>query len=295
MKKILVIANPAAARGGVVKSLEKVRKLVRSHEPDVSFDFVVTDNPNHATNLAKVHAGEYDIVAAMGGDGTINEVAQAMVGSEQPFGVIPHGTGNDFVRSIGIPRDHRKAVELLCHGRTKRVDLGRVNGRFFVNAMGIGFDGRANYESLTVNPRWGPLIIPIAILRTLRFWKSTTMTMIINGETIRQPTYLIGIGNGWSVGGGLQLTPQAVLDDELLDVTHVGDISRLKIIFNLWRLKNGSLGELAEVSLHRSNKISISSDHPLPVHVDGEVLGLDVKQLDIQLFPAALNVICLPA
>ncbi|MEE9464337.1 MAG: YegS/Rv2252/BmrU family lipid kinase, partial [Candidatus Neomarinimicrobiota bacterium] len=215
MKRILVITNPAAARGGATRVLNKVKQLTTEHDDCCSFDFVMTERPGHATELTREKASAYDLVAAFGGDGTINEVANGLAGGNTPMGVIPNGTGNDFARSAGIPRNPRAAIELLCKGIPEPIDLGVANGRYFTNSVGIGFVGQANYESAQITRIKGSLVFILAVLKTMWSWKAAPMTVIVDGQTIvhpDDPTYLVGIGNGWSIGGGMKLNPDARLD-----------------------------------------------------------------------------------
>ncbi|UCH63896.1 MAG: diacylglycerol kinase family lipid kinase [Fidelibacterota bacterium] len=291
MKQVLVIANPAASRGGAVKALVKVRKLAKAHKDCCDFDFMVTENPLHATELARTHARDYDLVAAFGGDGTVNEVVQGLVGGNTPLAVIPFGTGNDFARSAGIPIGLEEAIGVLCRGTPAPIDLGFVNGRYFVNATGIGFDGRANYEAEQITWLKGPPAILLAIFRTLRYWKAVPMTLAVDGQTISSVSYLVGIGNGPFIGGGLKLTPDARVDDGKLSVCHVADISPLKVILNFGRLKTGTIGKLSEVTHLSGANIIVESELPMPVHVDGEVQGLDIHKLDIRILPKAIQLV----
>ncbi|UCD38433.1 MAG: diacylglycerol kinase family lipid kinase [Fidelibacterota bacterium] len=291
MKQVLVIANPAASRGGALRALEKVQRHIRQYQDCCNFDFMITVNPNHATDLAKAHAKDYDLVVAFGGDGTVNEVAQGLVGGNTPLAVIPFGTGNDYARSAGIPLGLDPALELACTGTYTPCDVGFVNGRYFVNAVGIGFDGRANYEAEQIRWLRGPMVILLAIFRTMWNWDAVPMTLTIDNQTISKSTYLIGIGNGPFIGGGLQLTPEARIDNGILHVCHVEDISPFKIIANFSKLKTGTIDKLSEVALYTGSTVVIESEQPMPVHVDGEVLGLDVHKLDLRILPSALQVI----
>ncbi len=290
MSDILVIANPVASRGGATKALVKLRAMTKQYTMH-SFDFMVTENPQHATRLVKMHADDYDIVAAFGGDGTMNEVAQGLVGSNTPMGVLPFGTGNDFARSAGIPLGMATALELVCTGKAVPTDVGRVNDTYFVNAVGIGFDGRANYEASKITRLKSDLVFLVAIIKTIRYWKATPMTISVDGIKSTKTSYLVGIGNGWSVGGGIKLTPDARVDDGLIHVCHVSDIGPLKIFMNYGKLKKGTLADLDEVELSSGKTVIVDSEKPLPVHVDGEVLGLDITHLELQSYPGALSVI----
>lgn len=291
MKQVLIIANPAASRGGAVKALEKVRKLTREHQDCCSFDFMVTENPQHATELARTHASDYDLVVAFGGDGTVNEIVQGIIGGTTPLAVIPYGTGNDYARSAGIPLSMSSAMDLICRGTAVPCDVGFVNERYFVNAVGIGFDGRANYEAERIRWLRGPPALLLAIFRTMMYWDSVPMTLTVDDQIISRSTYLVGIGNGPFIGGGLKLTPAARVDDGKLSVCHVDDISPFKIILNFGRLKTGTIGKLDEVTHLSGSNVKVVSELPMPVHVDGEVMGLDVHQLDLRILPSALQVV----
>ena len=290
-----MIANPAARRGRAGKSLAQARSLAGSLEDRGSFEFMVTEGPGQATELAREHGSAYDLVAALGGDGTVNEVVQGLVGSDTPLGLIPTGTGNDYARSAHIPRKLRPAMLLLCDGDALPTDLGLVNGRYFANAVGIGFDGRTNYEIRNIKLLRGPLVILLAIMRTMRFWKSVHIALTVDSRSIDGRAYLIAIGNGDTIGGGLHLTPHARLGDGKLHVTRVGDIARLKIILNFPRLKSGTIDKLDEVTMLAGEAILVESEEPLPVHVDGEVLGLDIRKLDITVLPGAIRMVRMPA
>ncbi len=294
MKRILVIVNPAADSGRAGRVLEKIKALAVRHQECCSYDYMVTEHRGHATDLARENAALYDLVAVLGGDGTINEVVNGLVAGDTPLGVIPSGTGNDFVRSADIPRDPWAAIDLLCRGEPEPIDLGLVNGRYFVNAVGIGFDGRANYEAQKITWIKGSLVFVAAIIKTIWSWKAVPLTLKIDGITVvepDQPTYLVGIGNGWSIGGGLKLTPQARLDSNTLHVIHVADINPLKILFNFIRLITGSLEKLKEVTIYSGQTITVRSEQPQPAHADGEVLGMEVRNLEVELLPADLEVI----
>lgn len=291
MKEVLVIANPAASRGGAVKALEKVRKLTKEHKDCCSFDFMVTENPEHATELTRTHAHNYDLLTAFGGDGTINEVVQGLVGGDTPLAVLPFGTGNDFARSAGIPLGLEDAMKMVCQGKASSCDVGFINGRYFINGVGIGFDGRVNWEAEQIRWLRGPMVILLAIFRTMWNWKAVNMNLKVDSQNISHSTYLVAIGNGPSIGGGLQLTPEARVNNKQLHVCHVKDISPLKIIANFGRLKTGTIGQLREVTHLAGSNISVESEAPMPVHVDGEVLGLDIYSLDVRVLPAAIQVV----
>lgn len=290
MKKVLVIANLAANRGDARKSLGKLKQLIEKHHSNCcDYTIMLTERPGHAGQLASEHGPNYDLVAAFGGDGTVNETVQGLIETDTPLALIPVGTGNDFARSGNIPLKMKGALALICEGTPKACDVGHVNDRYFMNGVGIGFDGRANYEASEIKKLRGPLLILVAIFRTLRFWQAVPMTVEVDGIAHSATSYLIAVGNGNSIGGGLKLTPDADLTDGKIHVCHVGDLTRTKIIVNFPRLKSGTIGKLPEVEHYSGKHVIITSDDPLPVHVDGEVFGMDIKRLDIKVLPGKIQ------
>ena len=304
VKRVLIIANPAAGSGRSGKIIKRARGLAAKHPACCAHDFRLTESAGHGLEIARAEGANFELVVALGGDGTVNETVQGLMQASNPdepavgavgrpvFGLIPVGTGNDFARSAGIGRSLKAAFDRFCQGVPVFCDVGRVNGRYFINGLGIGFDGQANYESTLITGVRGTLRYLVAIVRTLGTWRAISMTLSVGDHPpVTQPTYLIAVGNGSSVGGGLKLTPNARLDDGTLHICHVGAITPFKVVRNFLRLKTGTLDKLNEVSMFSGPNIVITSDHPLPVHVDGEVLGLDLHRLEISVLPAALQVL----
>ena len=173
------------------------------------------------TEITKAAVNDYDFITAFGGDGTVNEVVNGLAGSETPLGVLPIGTGNDLARSCGIPLTPEKAVDALINGTPRKIDLGTFNGRYFSNVVGIGFDGYSSKESRKITKLRGTLVYIWVVLKTLKKYSSIEMSIELDNDSIQGPTYLISVGNGWSVGGGMQLCPQAIIDDGEFNICHI--------------------------------------------------------------------------
>ena len=141
MRKTFVILNPVSDRGQAGKREGEVREAL--DRAGIRYDLVLTRRPGHATELARKAVEEgVTVVVAAGGDGTVNEVAQALVNTEVPLGVLPIGSGNDYARVLGIPKDLGAAAQRIAQGNTRRVDVGRTGERFFLNSLGMGIDGQ---------------------------------------------------------------------------------------------------------------------------------------------------------
>lgn len=289
-KRFAVIVNPVAGRGRTAKLLPRLKEVVA--QTDQRFDFYYTEAPYHAAWITDRIHREYDAVVAFGGDGTANEVVNGLAGTPTPFGVIPEGSGNDFARTIHVSRDLRKAVDLLVKYDYRLMDLGTIGDRVFLNGVGIGFDGFVNYRRKNVKFLKGSLSYLYAVFSSLAMWKSIPVNLEIDGRNIgRSLVYLLAIGNGWSVGGGLKLTPDASIHDSLFDICHVRDISVWKVLLHFAKLKNGTLERVREVTITRGSRIKVSSDSHLPIHFDGEVYDPKAREVDIGIVPQSAFVI----
>jgi len=288
--KCVIIANPAAGRGKAYHKLMYLQEVLDAHH--LSYVVKVTNAPYHATELAQQAVKEeFELVVAFGGDGTINEVASGLINTRTALGVIPCGTGNDFIRSLGIPVNIVRAVKILSEYYRDLIDVGQLNGRYFINGLGIGFDARVNYEATRIKRLRGHALYIIALLKTLRLYQSIEMEIRYKGIRMQRNTYLIALGNGFSVGGGFRLTPDARLDDSLFDVCHVSDVGLGTIVRHFPKLFNGRINVVDQVTMARVPEIHIESDQEMPVHLDGEVYSMTSHAVTASILPRALHVV----
>ncbi|MHB8843817.1 MAG: diacylglycerol/lipid kinase family protein [Nitrospirota bacterium] len=291
MKKFKLIANPAS---GTHRSRHIAAQAVELlGKQDIAFDLEFTAAPKHAAEIAVRSCRDFDAIVAIGGDGTIHEIAGAMLGCEAPLGIIPAGSGNDLIKSLGIPNDVKAAVDILVAGKTRVIDAGTINGLCFVNVVGIGFDAAVNHNSHGLRrPASGLLRYVLALIKTLGTYAPLPLTVTINGDSTTQDLFLLTIGNGTTCGGGFRLTPHAKLDDGLLDVTFVKPITIPRLLWHLPKVFQGTLDRVERyASMQRVTKIRVQSTVPVPVHVDGEIYRGDTSRLDIEILPSALAVI----
>ncbi|MBN2600827.1 MAG: diacylglycerol kinase family lipid kinase [Candidatus Marinimicrobia bacterium] len=289
-KKFAVIVNPVAGRGRTAKKLPQLQEIAANSGHQ--FNFYYTEESYHAARITdKIHR-EYDAVVAFGGDGTANEVINGLAGTTTPFGIIPEGTGNDFARTINVARNLQRAIDILINYNYRLMDLGTIDDRIFINGVGIGFDGFVNYRSKNVKLLKGSLAYLYAVFSSLALWKCIPVHIEIDDSIIGDSSiYLIAVGNGWSVGGGLKLTPEASIHDGLFDICRVRDIPTWKILLNFAKLKNGTLAEVREVTMTRGKRIRVSSEMPLPIHFDGEVYDPSAREVNISIVPQSAFVI----
>ncbi|HUI30821.1 MAG TPA: diacylglycerol kinase family protein [Candidatus Acidoferrales bacterium] len=287
------IVNPVSGNGRTGKILPHLLGIAK--RLGVNFDLQLTKAPEHATELASDRSDQFDVMVAVGGDGTVNEVAAGAFKSQKIMGVIPTGTGNDFARALGKLKSLHDYVHRLVSGKIKSIDIGSVqmDGReaLFVNGVGVGFDAEVAKESLSIHGLKGISKYLLAVAKTLRNYKSSFMKIELDDRLIEQRTFLVAIGNGISAGGGFLLTPHALLDDGILDVCMACELSIPKVMRILPRAINGTLEKRREVLMTRTTHIRIQSETPVSIHRDGEVSNLKVGEIAVQIIPGSLKVI----
>ena len=290
-KKYKLIANPAAGRGKASAAVLQVVELFKAS--GVEFDLELTKAPKQAAEIAKNALSEFDVIVAIGGDGTVNEIVPGMLFSPKPLGIIPSGSGNDFIKSLGIPNNIEAAVAIVLRGDARVIDAGKINDTYFANGVGIGFDAAVNRASYEIkHSRQGLWLYIYALVRTLGRFGPVPVRITMNGEVIEQDIFLLTIGNGTTCGGGFRLTPHAKVDDRLLDVTIVKPLSIPNLLWHLPKVFLGTIDKVTKYArLTRTTKLLVESSHAIPVHVDGEIFDGNGRALHIEVVAAALTVI----
>ncbi len=289
---IKFIVNPVSGNGRTRKILPHLTGLIK--KLGIDFDLQLTQAPEHATEIVNDDSSEFDIVVAVGGDGTVNEVAAGALKNEKVMGVIPTGTGNDFARAMGKLKSLHDYIHRAVSGRAKLIDVGTLHldnkELLFVNGVGVGFDAEVARESLNVHKLKGLSRYLYALLKTLSKYKAAQMRIELDDRVIDEKTFLVAIGNGTSAGGGFLLTPNAKLDDGLLDACVVSDVSIKRVLQVLPSVLNGSHGKHPEVSMARANRIGIHSETPVAIHRDGEIPPNKVSDFEIRVVPRSLKI-----
>lgn len=285
-----MILNPAADRGRAGAREEELRRALQAAGVEASV--MCTERPGHATKLAwqAVREGA-NLVAAAGGDGTIHEVAQALVGTEAALGILPMGSGNDYIRALGIPKDLPGAVAVLARGRVRTVDVARVADEFALNSFGMGVEGQIAADYKRMRFLKGELgYLYATILEVVRF-RAFRAEVEADGWSFAGRLLSVSVMNGPFAGGGYRLAPQAQLDDGLLDVGLIGNYPRLVRFAVLPKTRDGSYLGLKRVHGKRAQRVVIRSDRPLPVHMDGELLPEPVREIEVGVWRRVLRVV----
>ena len=303
MDKLLVILNPWAGRGTAGQRRPALEQALR--ETGVDFAIVTTHAIGGAIELAwqGIERG-YGRIVAVGGDGTLNEVvngikgAEAGLGRRVPLGVIPLGTGSDFIKALdGVEaNDIHGGVRRAVGERIRAVDLGRVRvgdnpPRFFINALGVGLDAQVAAESLKLTKLKGLAVYLVAIIRALANYKAHPMTIEYDGSRLHRRLLFASSANGRCQGGGFWLTPDALIDDGLLDLCMIDNMRLDQIIRYIPKLMEGTHIGHKQVTIARVRNISITCAAPMPVATDGEVIATDARSVTVETLPGAIDVL----
>lgn len=300
MSTIKVIANPMAGRGYGRHAIAIASRLMSSK--GLRFNLVQTEYPGHAVELARraLAAGEQTVVA-LGGDGTVNEVVNGLCADlgDDPnpadlvkLGIIPSGSGNDFAYAAGVPLRLSPAIDRLLQDRTRLVDMGRMNGRLFAYGVGMGFDAEVNIESRKIKVLRGMLLYFIALLKVLIFQhRSYELEIVADGQQIKQRAMMVSVANGQRYAGAFMVTPEAKIDDGMLNLCVISPVSRLDMLRFMPLVFKGYHTRLKQVKTLAAREVKVKSDSPLVSHIDGEIFGLGERYYEFSLLPQRLRVI----
>ncbi len=287
---VCFILNPVAGRGKAL-GLEKTL-MERAAVKFPGALFLRTESRGHAIRLAREQSTNHDTVIAVGGDGTIHEVVNGLMGGKAALGVVPVGTGNDLVNALNIPFEIDAALELISQNKPRPIDVGQVNERYFINGLGVGFDAWVVKKSFSIKKLRGNLVYLYAVLATLKSYSHSVLNVDIDGEKKQRRLFMLTVGNGPSLGGGFRLTPEARLNDNRFDICMIHQMPTMAVLRNLLRVYSGSHVKDPRVEMSRGQSLAISSDQPFAAHADGEELGYDLTVLNITIHSGALNVHC---
>ncbi|MGA7992293.1 MAG: diacylglycerol kinase family protein [Thermoanaerobaculia bacterium] len=289
--------NPVAGKGRASRDRDAIRAALE--RAGAGGTFVETQRAGHGIALAEEAARDgAEAVVAIGGDGTVNEVANGLLRvpeARRPlFGVVPDGTGNDYGYLLGLrPGDLDGAARVIAAGASRVLDAGEVNGRFFANGVGLGFDGAVAEAAAKVRYLKGFPAYLWSVFAVLRAWENFELTLTVDGRRISGRAFLAAVANGPRSGGGFLLAPDARPDDGLLDVCRLGDLGKLEALRHLPKALDGSHAGLPWVTLLHGREVVLTSDRPLTAHVDGN-LATGVAHpvpLRIRILPRALRVL----
>ncbi|MDO9130994.1 MAG: diacylglycerol kinase family lipid kinase [Anaerolineales bacterium] len=301
-RKVKLILNPVADMGHAWRVANDLRPILAEYG---NADWSGTVYPTHATELAR-QAGEqgYDLVIAVGGDGTVHEVINGLMqvpAKKRPIlGVVPVGSGNDFAHAAGIPIEPAAALRQALKGESRPIDLGLLEdetGRseYFDNTLGIGFDTVVTLRSHKLPVIRGFLMYLVAVIQTIILnFDPAKLSIATEKENWEDPTLMLVLCNGPREGGGFLVAPEAKPDDGILHYASIRKVSRLMMFRLVPEVMKGTHGRFKPVRMGDCRKMAITSDRPLYIHLDGEIytgFGSNVRGLSIEVVPEALRVV----
>ena len=285
-----IIINPIS--GGVRRDIALARAQLARTVVDRRgelLDVFVTEAVGHARELAAAAVKQgARLVIAWGGDGTINEVASALAFTDVALGIIPAGSGNGLARELGVNPRPGAAIADALQAEPRRMDLGEIEGRLFVNIAGIGVDAFVA-SRFSLARRRGFLGYVGITATALATYVPTHYRITSGGTSVDARAILVTIANSAQFGNGARIAPGASVDDGLLDLVVLEERWRLATISQLPRLFNGTVERIRGCTIRRIREVSVEADLPMTFHVDGEpVVG--GTRLDARVHPGALLV-----
>lgn len=291
--RALIVFNPIAGQAeSLMQDLYEAREVWRGHGWTV--DMRPTTGPGDGTRIAREAAAQgYDVVAAAGGDGTVNEVVNGLAGTQTALAALPVGTVNVWVRELGLPLQPPAAAAALLDAQVRAIDLGRAGGRYFLLMAGVGFDAAVTAEVRAHEKRrLGIFAYVIRVLDLAWRFRGTRARIVVDGKTVRSRVLMVVLGNSQLYGGILKVTARASLDDGLLDLCIIkGNSLRgaplrvLSILLQRYALD-------PKIEYHRARSVQIMTRRPLPVQVDGDHIGQ--TPMIFEAVPGALRALLPP-
>ncbi len=295
-----VIVNPAAGSGSTGKEWPRIHRALR--HSGLSFDRVHTKGRGHATELAMEASQKgYECVVAVGGDGTLNEIVNGLMASDNfsdvTLGILSTGTCCDFARFLGMPRDFRKACSRLVNHHKIKIDVGIVEfrcggqpqSRFFIGIASMGFDAKVVQTAFRIQmPVGGIMPFIFAMVYSLGIYKNKNICLQLGVERKNIRAFSVVIANTGFYGGGIHMAPQADIQDGLFDIVVVGGIGKLAFLKGLRSAVRGSHGTHPKVQMNKAAQVTIQSAEQVLLQADGEFFG--EAPASFRVLPSALTV-----
>ena len=292
MKNIAFIINPISGSKDTQNAKRKLPKLImQTLDMDQWLpNIVFTEYAGHATELAHQFARMgFDAVVAVGGDGTVNEVARGLKGTQTAMGILPMGSGNGFARHLNIPIRPQKAIEMINHSEPISVDYGLANGRLFVSTCGTGFDAVIADHFAGSNKR-GFMTYLQNVLKDVFSYRPQTYHIVGDGLDVTHKAFLITFANANQWGYEALIAPKASIQDGKMDIMLMSSHAILGSASLALRLFAGSIDDSHFMDTLRAREITLEREEPAPFHIDGDPVEME-KDIHIQIVPDGLRVL----
>ncbi len=289
-RSVRFIVNPFAGH----QSKSRIPSLILDTFDKEKFDFdlVETKYSGHAHELTlQAKKDKLDAVVAVGGDGTVNEIASALIYSDTALGIIPGGSGNGLAMHLGIGRNALKAIRKLEEFKCKSIDTAAVNERIYVNMAGIGLDGLVAYKTRQSARRGFSTYLKGALSEALKY-KNQTYRIEIDGKLLEGKFLSINVANGSMFGYNFKIAADADTSDGLVDALMIHDAHKMDYFGNAWRFWAGRIHKSKFASLNKVSKIKVTSYEDNFIHIDGEGYPHKAGDLEFEVMGQSLKVIC---
>ena len=275
---IYIVANKTAGHGVAAKVLNKVCAHLSEKKRDIKV--LETRSPLHATELAQQAVLEgAECVFALGGDGTVREVAEGIMRTDIPMGIIPAGTGNDIAKAVELPSDPIEALNACLERPIRKLDMGVINDMSFLNVVGTGFDVETLQWTLKFK-RTMRGIIPylLGVICSIAKHRDVGVKLTIDGVERRLSALMVTVANGVCFGGGMKVAPDAKPDDGLFELLIIHPVARWKIPFLLPKFVSGKIKTLKYVETMQCREVIIEGENQV-MDIDGELVPMDIARI----------------
>jgi diacylglycerol kinase (ATP) len=287
-KRVAFVINPVA---GSKKNENIIQLISENLSEDTSYDIFMWEEKNNFGEIKKqITSGKYNVVVAVGGDGTVNKVAKNLLYSDIVFGIIPRGSGNGLARTLGIPQNTIKAIQRIETGQVRTIDSGLINEKNFFCTSGIGFDAHIGKLFATSKKRGLSSYFKITT-RELFNYRAKTYRISMNGDEMVTKAFLITFANAGQYGNDFYIAPEAKLDDGKLHVAILRPFSVLTVFPLLAKVLSKKAHTSKRIKTVITQNLKITELGGVDIHFDGEP-GIADKEIEIKMNPASLKVIC---
>ena len=290
MKKVTFIINPVSGLG----RQKDIGKIIKSEMSPNHWDVEIlyTEYSGHAREITTNLIGKSDMVVAVGGDGTVNEVGSVLVGTDTALGILPTGSGNGLARFLGMPFKIIKAIQVLNYFERQVIDTIKMNDFYSLNVAGLGFDAHISHKFASQKKR-GPIAYAQLITKEFAKYKSSSYTVTINGETKEWDAFLISFANSSQWGNNVKIAPKAEINDGLIDVCIIREFPKYTAPALLFNLLDQSIDKNRYDFVVKAREITILHDKNLLGHVDGEPVSLG-NEVCVKIVPSSVKVVVPP-
>lgn len=286
--KVRFIINPTSG----TKSRKDVEALIREHlnQDKYVHDIVYTERAGHAPDLAREAANQgVAIVVAVGGDGTVNEVARGLLHTEAALAILPKGSGNGLARHLGIPMGLDGALRVINKANITTIDSGQINGHPFFTTAGIGFDAYIS-SVFAGNKKRGLQTYVELVMKEVLNYKHLPVIASINGNTLDTDCFVMAFANAAQYGNNAYIAPNADIQDGLLDVCLVRRLDLIKALNLSYCMLTKQLANADSAEYFQTDRVNVQAEEEMMYHADGDYLG-KAQTFEVSMVPQSLRVL----